>query len=292
MPDVLKQRRWLAIAAVVVGVFLAYVQGRKTVAVRSLPRPPIETSTVESPPAESPSEPSLAEEPSPPVATPWQPPPATASPPAEPPKNSPTISAAPAAEPSPPIAPTTTPRPATVSEASQNRADGDRLWSDTFDLTKNDSDKPSLVFDVSDEKSKGIASVLDFNGKSSVGWKKPLLESENTVFRGRFAGALSSEYNAVAATPEDMGQVPEVVFGLQFERRLDSRNKILGEMEFGRDVMEFGRSRVRTKAAWEILLNEGKNLSFQTGLQERSTRNSTTEPTKELDYTFDLIWKF
>ncbi|MEN6406018.1 MAG: hypothetical protein ABFC77_06055 [Thermoguttaceae bacterium] len=289
----MKQRLWLAVAGVALGVFLAYVQGRKTTAVRSLPPSAAALPAVRQQPVEPPCAPAPLE-PLPPMAAPWQPPSA------EPVAAEPVVAPAVVAEQKPQAAPPTVlpppvvPRASRVSDVPLVLHDSDRLWSNTFDLAQADSNKQAIVAmdGLMSEPSKGIGSGLDFNGKSSVGWKKPLMESDNTVFRGRFAGALSSEYVQSVGTSDDASRVPEVLFGLQFERRLDARNKILGEMEFGRDVMEFGRSRVCTKAAWEVLLDPEKNLSLRTGLQERSTRTSTAEPMKELDYTLDVIWKF
>ena len=63
-------------------------------------------------------------------------------------------------------------------------------------------------------------------------------------------------------------------------------------MEYAHDVTEYGRYRVRTKAAWEVLLDQEKNISLRTGMEESSARVPNGDQTKNLGYSLDLIWKF
>ena len=53
-----------------------------------------------------------------------------------------------------------------------------------------------------------------------------------------------------------------------------------------------GRHRVRTQAAWEVLLDPERNVSLRTGILESSNKAPTGEQATNLNYTLDLIWKF
>jgi hypothetical protein len=102
------------------------------------------------------------------------------------------------------------------------------------------------------------------------------------------AGGLSREYADLGETQ----RVPEVLFGFQFEHQITQRNKIFGAVEYARDVTEFGRHRIRTQAAWEVLLDPDKNVSLRTGVLESSNQAPNGEQTKNLGYSLELIWKF
>ena len=58
---------------------------------------------------------------------------------------------------------------------------------------------------------------------------------------------------------------PELVFGVQFEHQLSKRQKIVGLVEYAPAVADFDRYRIRSQAAWELLLDEQKNLSLRIG---------------------------
>jgi hypothetical protein len=123
---------------------------------------------------------------------------------------------------------------------------------------------------------------------ANVGTTYPLMKSDDTTFLGQFAGGFSRDYNGL----KDGQQIPELVFGFQFEHEIDKRNKLLGSVEFGRDVVDHTRSRVRTQAAWEVLLDPEKNLSLRTGVLTRADTTPTGEQSKNVDCSLDLIWKF
>ena len=123
---------------------------------------------------------------------------------------------------------------------------------------------------------------------SDIGAACRLIENEDTTFRGRLGGGFSREYAGLA----EGQRIPEVLMGVQVEHQMSRRNKILGAVEYARDVADFGRSRVRTQAAWEVLLDPDKNLSLRAGILESSNTAPNGERGKNLDYNLDMIWKF
>ena len=129
---------------------------------------------------------------------------------------------------------------------------------------------------------------LTFTNMTDVGTQYPLIKNGGTTFLGRVAGGLSRDYAGLA----DGQRIPEVLFGCQLEHQITQRHKILGAVEYAHDVTDPSRRRIRTQAAWEILLDAEKNLSLRTGVLEASNKASTGEQATNLNYTVDLIWKF
>lgn len=101
-------------------------------------------------------------------------------------------------------------------------------------------------------------------------------------------GGFSQEYAGLT----EGQRVPEVLLGFQIEHQMSERNKVLGAMEYARDVTDSGRHRVRSEAAWEVLLDPDKNLSFRTGVLESTNTAPNGEHAKNLDYSLDFIWKY
>jgi hypothetical protein len=129
---------------------------------------------------------------------------------------------------------------------------------------------------------------LDVSNMSNIGAAYRLITNDDTMFRGRLAGGISRDYAGLG----DGQQIPEVLLGFQVEHQISHRNKILGGVEYARDIMEFGRYRVRTQAAWEVLLATDKNVSLRTGIMETSNKSPGGEPAKNLDCNLDVIWRF
>jgi hypothetical protein len=127
--------------------------------------------------------------------------------------------------------------------------------------------------------------VLD---ATDLGFGYRLIKSETTTLIGRFGGGFSHTYGG----PDNGRVVPEAVFGLNLERKISKRQKFFGSMEYAPDVTQYTRYRVRTQAAWEILIDEGMNLSMRMGVLERYNSMPTTTKQNDLDYALTLLWKF
>jgi hypothetical protein len=123
---------------------------------------------------------------------------------------------------------------------------------------------------------------------SDVGTQYQLIKNGETTFLGRVGGGFSRDYAGLA----EGQRIPEVLLGCQFEHQLTQRQKLLGAVEYARDVTDTGRYRVRTQAAWEVLLDPDRNVSLRTGILKSSNMAPTGEQATNLNYTLDLIWKF
>jgi hypothetical protein len=123
---------------------------------------------------------------------------------------------------------------------------------------------------------------------SDAGLGYRLIRNENTTLIGRIGGGFSHEYGG----PDDGQYTPEAVFGLQVERHISKRQKLLGLVEYAPDIGYFLDYRIRTQAAWEVLLDADRNLSLRVGVLDRYTSQPNGVRSNDLDYASVLIWKF
>ena len=167
--------------------------------------------------------------------------------------------------------------------------DDGRLWSSRFDVRRSDADGGGGILDFMPKKAEGEpVGTIDVSNTADIGAACRLIESEDTKLRGRFGGGFSQDYTGLA----EGQRIPEVLMGVQVEHQMSERNKILGGVEYARDVTDFGRYRVRSQAAWEVLLDPDKNLSLRTGVLESSDTAPNGEHGKCLDYSLDVTWKY
>ena len=159
---------------------------------------------------------------------------------------------------------------------SRNLLESDRPGSDQFlsFLNKKKADDQSLTLGVKDP--------------SHIGPQYPLIKDAYTTFLGRLSGGFTPERPNVSEGP----QTPEVLLGCQYEHKLTQRTKVLGAVEYVRDLADLSHRRVNTQAAWEVLLDPEANLSLRTSVLEASKFTPNAEQAKNLNYSLDLIWKF
>jgi hypothetical protein len=167
--------------------------------------------------------------------------------------------------------------------------DDGKLWTKSIYLEANPSSAGGKLSFINKKTDAEPVSGLTYaNMSSDVGTQYPLIKNGDTTFLGRVAGGFSRDYTGLAE-----GQhIPEVFLGCQVEHQITQRHKILGAVEYAHDVTDFGRRRIRTLAAWEVLLDADKNVSLRTGVLESSNKTPTGEQATNLNYTVDLIWKF
>jgi hypothetical protein len=123
-------------------------------------------------------------------------------------------------------------------------------------------------------------------GDLGMGYR--FIRDSDTTLVGRFGGGYSHYYGGI-----DNGQYfPEGVFGLSLERKISKRQKFIGSIEYAPDVADFGRYRIRTQAAIEVLLDEELNLSMKIGVLDRYTSLQKTARGNDIDYAALILWKF
>lgn len=129
---------------------------------------------------------------------------------------------------------------------------------------------------------------FDVRDTSDAGLGYRLIHSETTTLIGRTGFGFSHEYGG----PDNGQYTPEVVFGLQLEWQISKRQKLLAMVEYAPDLCDFLRYRIRTQAAFEVLLDEDRNLSLRLGVLELYNSQPNGARSNDLDYAMTLMWKF
>jgi len=124
---------------------------------------------------------------------------------------------------------------------------------------------------------------------TAIGLGYRIVKSEITTLIGRFGVGFSHDYGG----PEDGVVTPEAVFGLQLEHRIGKRQKFLGAVDYAPGIEDYRHYRIRAQAAWELLLDQDKNLSMRMGVIERynSVADEDSRP-NDVNYAMMLMWKF
>ncbi len=123
---------------------------------------------------------------------------------------------------------------------------------------------------------------------SDIGLGYRLIRSETTTLIGRFGGGFSHEFGG----PDDGEFTPEAVFGMQFEHHINKRQKLLGLVEYAPGIADFLDYRIRSQAAWEVLLDSVRNLSLRIGVLNYYVSNPNGARPNDLNYATVVIWKF
>jgi len=113
------------------------------------------------------------------------------------------------------------------------------------------------------------------------------INTESTSFAGRVGGGVSHEIGG----PDD-SYVPEVVFGLDFEHRLNGRQKLTATGDYTPDVTALNDFRLKTRAGWEVLIDREMNLSLKLSVLDRYDSTPHGAKPNDLDYSAVLLWKF
>jgi putative salt-induced outer membrane protein YdiY len=128
----------------------------------------------------------------------------------------------------------------------------------------------------------------DVRDTSDAGLGYRLVQNETMTLIGRFGAGFVHEYGG----PDNGVYTPEAVFGLQLERQISRRQKLLGLVEYAPGFGDFLNYRIRSQAAWELLLDTERNLSLRIGVLNRYTSQPNGARPNDLDYATVVIWKF
>jgi putative salt-induced outer membrane protein YdiY len=129
--------------------------------------------------------------------------------------------------------------------------------------------------------------MFDVRVTTDLGLGYQLIKTERTKLTARAGGGFSHE---IGSPDEDW--VPEAVFGLDFERQLNKRQKLTTCVEYMPDVTDFGDFRLTTRAGWELLIDQEMNLSLKLSVLDRYDSTPSGAKPNDLDYSAVLLWKF
>ncbi len=120
-----------------------------------------------------------------------------------------------------------------------------------------------------------------------TGVGRKLIDTEATSLLARLGAGCSHEIGS----PDD-AWVPELALGLDWEHKLSDRQKLTASVDYTPDVTQLVDFRLKSKAGWEVLLDEEMNLSLRVSVLDRYDSTPNGSEPNDLDYTITLLWSF
>jgi putative salt-induced outer membrane protein YdiY len=128
----------------------------------------------------------------------------------------------------------------------------------------------------------------DFRITSHSGLGRWLFRNEVTSLKTRFGAGFSREIYG----PRSNYTAPELILGMDFERKLTTRQRLVAMMDYMPDVSDFTEFRLNAQAGWEVLLEEAPKLTLRIAVRNRYTSTPGTALPNDLDYAALLLWSF
>ena len=124
---------------------------------------------------------------------------------------------------------------------------------------------------------------LNFNGGLGYHW----IRNDRTTLVHRFGAGASKEIGS----PDD-SWIPEAVFGLDGEHRINKYHKVKGKVDYFPSWEDYSDYRIVTDLAWEILLDDEDNLSLKLAVTDRYDSTPQGAKPNDLYYSLLLLVKF
>lgn len=128
--------------------------------------------------------------------------------------------------------------------------------------------------------------AFDLRVRSAGGVGYDLLRGAAGKLTGRFGAAASRELGGV-----DDRWVPEANFGLDLERKISARQKLVGTIDYYPAWEDFTDFRLVADLGWEVILDESTNLSLKLGVIDRYDSTPNGLKPNDVDYSALLLWK-
>jgi putative salt-induced outer membrane protein YdiY len=129
---------------------------------------------------------------------------------------------------------------------------------------------------------------FDFRVTSHGGVGYKFFKTPQAFLKGRFGSGFSHEIGG----PKNNYYAPELIVGLDYERRITYRQKLIATVDYMPDVSDFTEYRLNSLAGWEFLLDQATNLSLRLAVRNRYNSSPGTARPNDLDYAALLLWKF
>lgn len=120
------------------------------------------------------------------------------------------------------------------------------------------------------------------------GLSYPIIKTDMTLLKVRAGAGASREFGG----PSDKW-IPEGIFGGDWEQKITEKTKFVAGTDYYPDVADWGHYRIRSRAAFEILLDQQLNLSLRFGVMDRfDSRPGINVKKNDFDYFMTLLYKF
>ncbi len=128
--------------------------------------------------------------------------------------------------------------------------------------------------------------AFDVRWAINAGATYHVLQDEGLKLDLRFGSGTSTEFGG-----PDNRWVPEAVLGGDYEHQWTPQQKFKLTWDYFPDWSDVRNYRIVSKASWELMLDEPRNLSFKISLIERYDSTPHDRLPSDLDYAFVLMWK-
>jgi hypothetical protein len=115
-----------------------------------------------------------------------------------------------------------------------------------------------------------------------------MFKTRQASLKCRFGSGFSHEIGG----PEGKEYIPEMIIGIDYERRVSARQKFIGTVDYMPDESKFAQFRLNGLAGWEFLLDQETNLSLRLAVRNRYNSSPGSARPNDLDYAALLLWKF
>jgi putative salt-induced outer membrane protein YdiY len=121
---------------------------------------------------------------------------------------------------------------------------------------------------------------------AGVGYE--IIKSDNTLLLGRVGAGVTKEYGSSKQRIE-----PELDLGLDWEHKIDERQKIFATIDYYPSLHRFTTYRVDAKAGYEIIVDPTNKLALKLGLEDRYNSNPGDDKKKnDLLYFATIVYTF
>jgi putative salt-induced outer membrane protein YdiY len=129
---------------------------------------------------------------------------------------------------------------------------------------------------------------FDFRVTAHGGVGYRFFATHQAALKSRFGSGFSHEIGG----PKDHYYAPELIVGLDYERRISYRQRLVATVDYMPDISDFTSFRLNSLAGWEFLLDQMTNLSLRLAVRNRYNSSPGTAKPNDLDYAALLLWKF
>jgi hypothetical protein len=128
---------------------------------------------------------------------------------------------------------------------------------------------------------------FDYRLSGDAGLAYMFFDNDVTKLKGRFGGSASKEYGSL-----DDDVKPEVVFGMEWERKLSERQKASVTIDYYPTVTDFSDARINGDASWEVVVDPEWGLSFKLSAITRYDSTPSGAKHNDVNYAALMLWSF
>jgi putative salt-induced outer membrane protein YdiY len=128
---------------------------------------------------------------------------------------------------------------------------------------------------------------FDYRLSADGGLEYAFFKTDVTKLTGRFGGSASREFGGI-----DDDTKPELVFGLDWERKFSDRQKASAKVAYYPNVTDFTDCRINSEASWEVVVDPTWGLSLKFSAVDRYDSTPSGAKRNDINYAALLLWSF